>query len=54
MSSDIDSPAADAYRRLARRIVQWTPPTLDRVATAEHDGVPSLDEFARTEARSCA
>ena len=54
MSSDIDSPAADAYRRLARRIVQWTPPTLDRVTTAGHDGVLTLDELARTEARSCA
>ena len=54
MSSDVDSPAVDAYRRLARRIVQWTPPTLDRVATGDHDGVPTLDELARTEARSCA
>jgi flagellar biosynthesis protein FlhG len=54
MSSDIESPAADAYRRLARRVVQWMPPTIDRGAVASTRPVVTADELARTEARSCA
>ena len=54
MSAEIDSPAADAYRRLARRIVQWTPPTLERDAAADRHGVVTADACVRTEARSCA
>lgn len=50
-----DAPAARAYRRLARRIALWTPPAADKAASPVlRTGLMSADDFARTEARSCA
>lgn len=54
MSADIASPAADAFRRLARRIATWSPPPNDRAETVGRPPVLTVDELARTEARSCA
>jgi len=54
MSSEIDTPAAESYRRLARRIVQFMPPAAEQGATLTSPTVLSVDELARTEARSCA
>ena len=55
MSSEIESPATDAYRRLARRVAQWIPPTIDRgAAVVRTPPFVTVDELARTEARSCA
>ena len=54
MSSDVDSPAAEAYRRLARRVITWTPPTVQRAAPAEPSVRLGVVDLMRTEARSCA
>lgn len=54
MSSEIESPAAEAYRRLARRVAAWTPPTLERAAPVESSVRLGLVDLMRTEARSCA
>lgn len=54
MSSDVDSPAVDAYRRLARRVIAWTPPTLERAVPTEPSVRLGMVDLMRTEARSCA
>ncbi|MGE3957524.1 MAG: P-loop NTPase [Vicinamibacterales bacterium] len=55
MALDLDCPAARAYDRLARRIALWTPPASGRLtASAASIGVMTAEDFARTEARSCA
>ena len=54
MSSDVESPAAESYRRLARRIVQFMPPAVEQGAALASQPVPTVDDLARTEARSCA
>jgi flagellar biosynthesis protein FlhG len=54
MSSDIESPAVECYRRLARRVVTWTPPAAD---TAGIPGGPAgydASDPGSTETRSCA
>lgn len=55
MALDVDCPATRAYDRLARRIALWTPPATDRVGAPNVQlGVMTAEDFARTEARSCA
>lgn len=54
MALDLDCPAARAYDRLARRIALWTPPASRRVSAPLPMGVMTTEDFARTEARSCA
>lgn len=54
MSLGVDCPAARAYDRLARRIALWTPPVSGQVSAPMPMGVMTAEDFARTEARSCA
>ncbi|MBS1818566.1 MAG: P-loop NTPase [Acidobacteria bacterium] len=54
MSLGTECPAARAYDRLARRIAPWMPPAAREVAAPMPVGMMSAEEFARTEARSCA
>jgi flagellar biosynthesis protein FlhG len=54
MSSDCESPATEAYRRLARRVSEWTPPTLERRAPVDSAVRLGMVDLLRAEARSCA
>lgn len=54
MALDLDCPAARAYDRLARRIAHWVPPASRRASAPLPMGVMTTEDFARTEARSCA
>jgi flagellar biosynthesis protein FlhG len=55
MSLDVDTPAARAFARIARRIAMQMPPAADGAGVAvERTRMMSADDFARTEARSCA
>lgn len=53
MAQLVESPATRAYRRLARRIAMWTPP-VETAAPTVQSSVMTAEDFARTEARSCA
>ncbi|MFN7914037.1 MAG: P-loop NTPase [Vicinamibacterales bacterium] len=54
MALGVDCPAARAYDRLARRIALWTPPFSGQANAPLPMGVMTAEDFARTEARSCA
>lgn len=55
MALDVDCPAARAYERIARRLSPWPPPVAGREhPSAMRLGITAAEDFARTEARSCA